>query len=133
MKKKIQTLDSLAKIVQSIKLDNKKVILCHGVFDLLHIGHIKHFQEEKKLGDCCTLQRGFDLPRRLRKNGDYPLVSSSGISDTHNEFKVLSPGVATGRSGSIGKVFFIEHNFWPLNTVLYIKDFHNNSFHRIDF
>ena len=26
-------------------------MLCHGVFDLLHIGHIKHFQEAKKNGD----------------------------------------------------------------------------------
>jgi len=81
---------------------------------------------EKRLGDCCTLQRGFDLPKRLRTKGDYPLVSSSGISDTHNEFKVTAPGVTTGRSGSIGKVFFIKDNFWPLNTVLYIKNFHDN-------
>ncbi|GAD57529.1 type I restriction-modification system, specificity subunit S [Limimaricola cinnabarinus LL-001] len=37
------------------------------------------------------------------------------------------PGVATGRSGSIGNVFFIEDDFWPLNTALYVKDFHGND------
>lgn len=83
--------------------------------------------EEKKLIDVCTLQRGFDLPKRLRKSGQFPLVSSSGIIDTHCEYKVKSPGVVTGRSGSIGNVFHVAKDFWPLNTVLYIKDFHGND------
>jgi type I restriction enzyme S subunit len=83
--------------------------------------------EAKRLGDVATLQRGFDLPTRRRVNGEVPLVTSSGISDTHNMSAVSGPGVATGRSGSIGNVFFIEADFWPLNTVLYVKDFHGND------
>lgn len=82
--------------------------------------------EEKKLGEICTLQRGFDLPKHSRTAGEFPLVSSSGIIDTHDIWKVKAPGVVTGRSGSIGNVFYIEADFWPLNTVLYIKDFHGN-------
>ena len=46
---KILTLKSLIKIRSTIK--NKKVVLCHGVFDLLHLGHIRHFKEAKSLGD----------------------------------------------------------------------------------
>lgn len=82
--------------------------------------------EEKKFKDVCVLQRGFDLPKRLRKEGEYPLVSSSGIIDSHFEAKVKAPGVVTGRSGSIGNLFYIEDDFWPLNTTLYIKDFKGN-------
>jgi type I restriction enzyme S subunit len=82
--------------------------------------------EMKSLGEVCTLQRGFDLPTQDRKTGRFPLVSSSGISDAHNEGPVLSPGVVTGRSGSIGNVFYIEDAFWPLNTTLYVRDFHGN-------
>lgn len=33
------------------------------------------------------------------------------------------PGVVTGRYGTIGKVFFIEGDYWPLNTALYVRDF----------
>ena len=29
----------------------KKIVMCHGVFDVLHLGHVKHFEEAKKLGD----------------------------------------------------------------------------------
>jgi type I restriction enzyme, S subunit len=82
--------------------------------------------ETKKLGDVATLQRGFDLPIQERVSGNVPLVTSSGVSDTHNRSMVQGPGVATGRSGSIGNVFYIEEDFWPLNTVLYVKDFHGN-------
>jgi type I restriction enzyme, S subunit len=82
--------------------------------------------EQKRLDDVCTLQRGFDLPTRDRIEGKYPLVSSSGVTDTQNEGKVKAPGVATGRSGSIGNVFYLEEDYWPLNTVLYVKDFHGN-------
>jgi type I restriction enzyme, S subunit len=83
--------------------------------------------QTKKLVDVATLQRGFDLPTQDRVSGDVPLVTSSGISDTHNKSAVRGPGVATGRSGSVGNVFFVEKDFWPLNTVLYVKDFHGND------
>ncbi|MGC5426913.1 restriction endonuclease subunit S, partial [Aeromonas veronii bv. sobria] len=33
----------------------------------------------------------------------------------------------TGRSGSVGKVFFVNEDFWPLNTTLYVRDFHGNE------
>ena len=83
--------------------------------------------EEKRFKEVCVLQRGFDLPKRLRKKGNYDLVTSSGVKDSHAEYKVEGPGVVTGRSGSIGNVFYIENNFWPLNTALYIKDFNGND------
>jgi type I restriction enzyme S subunit len=83
--------------------------------------------QTKKLGDVATLQRGFDLPTQNRVAGEFPLVTSSGISDTHYKYAVRGPGVVTGRSGSIGNVFFVEENFWPLNTVLYVKNFNGND------
>jgi len=82
---------------------------------------------KKRLDEICTLQRGFDLPTRLREKGDHPLISSSGCIDSQAEAKVSGPGVVTGRSGSIGSVFFVEKDFWPLNTTLYVKDFHGND------
>lgn len=48
---KIVSLEKLTQIVSSNKSDSKTIVHCHGVFDLLHIGHIKHFQEAKSLGD----------------------------------------------------------------------------------
>lgn len=80
-----------------------------------------------QLGEVCTLQRGMDLPKRIRQDGEFPLVTSSGIDGTHNVGPVKGPGVITGRYGTIGKVFFLEQDFWPLNTTLYVRDFHGND------
>ena len=77
--------------------------------------------------DLFKLQRGFDLPTQNRIGGKYPIVASSGISETHNEYKVMAPGVTTGRSGSLGDVFYIEEDFWPLNTSLYVSEFRRGT------
>lgn len=77
--------------------------------------------------DLCVLKRGYDLPSYNRVSGEYSLVSSSGINDTHNEYKVKGPGITVGRSGSVGKVFYVEGDFWPLNTTLYVQNFKEND------
>ena len=79
------------------------------------------------LGDVCTLQRGYDLPRQNWIDGSYPIVGSNGIIGFHNEFMAKSPGVVTGRSGTIGKVHYIDSDFFPHNTSLYVKDFKGNN------
>lgn len=78
------------------------------------------------LSDFITLQRGYDLPEYERYSGNVPVVTSSGISDFHNEAKVKAPGVAMGRYGTIGTIYFIDKDFWPHNTTLYVKDFKGN-------
>lgn len=79
------------------------------------------------LGNVMTLQRGYDLPQRDRQSGSIPIVSSSGIYDTHNQSQVHGPGVVTGRYGTVGEVFFIRDDFWPLNTTLFVSDFKGND------
>jgi len=49
--KKIKTVNSLAKTIEGLKAKGKKVVQCHGVFDLIHLGHIRHFNLAKKEGD----------------------------------------------------------------------------------
>ena len=38
----------IKKKVLKLKSENKKIGLCHGVFDVLHFGHILHFKAAKK-------------------------------------------------------------------------------------
>lgn len=80
-----------------------------------------------KFKEFVKLQRGFDLPKSKRVNGSFPLVASTKIDGSHNEYKVKAPGVVTGRSGSLGQVQYITKDFWPLNTALWVKDFKGNN------
>lgn len=80
-----------------------------------------------ELGDFVTLKRGFDLPQQKREDGQVPIFSSSGITGTHSTAMVKAPGVITGRYGTIGEVFYAAEDFWPLNTTLFVEDFHGND------
>ena len=55
MKKKFFKLETLKLLLEKEKKKGKKIVHCHGVFDLLHIGHIKHFKESKKYGDILVV------------------------------------------------------------------------------
>jgi len=81
------------------------------------------------LGDVLTLQRGFDLPNGSRRAGKVPVVSSAGITGVHDEAKVSAPGVVIGRYGTLGEVHYVQEDFWPLNTTLWVKDFKGNYPH----
>lgn len=82
---------------------------------------------ECTLGEVIKLQRGHDLPDRVRVDGPVPIVSSSGFTGRHNVAKADPPGVVTGRYGTIGEVFFVDEPYWPLNTALYVVDFKGND------
>ena len=53
-KSKIINLDALSNKIKELKKKKKKIVLCHGVFDVLHIGHIKHFKDAKKGEFSCN-------------------------------------------------------------------------------
>lgn len=104
------------------------------------IGMVPEEWEVEPLVDIATLQRGKDLPKQKQVWGKYPVVGSSGVMAYHNQGPCRGPGVVTGRSGSIGNLTYIEEDYWPHNTGLYVKDFHNNNpkftyylLHLIDF
>ena len=80
------------------------------------------------LGDFVTLQRGHDLPDERRRQGNVPILGSFGITGWHDEARAPGPGVTVGRSGaSFGVVSYSPCDYWPLNTALYVIDFHGND------
>ncbi len=81
----------------------------------------------KPLLNVAPLQRGFDLPTTQLRHGIYPVVYSNGVLNFHNKAMVLAPGVVTGRSGTIGKVNYIEADYWPHNTTLWVTSFKGND------
>ena len=80
-----------------------------------------------RFDEVLTFQRGHDLPEKERKSeGVIPIYGSNGFVGYHTESKAKD-GIVTGRSGSIGKVYSIKGDYWPLNTSLYSIDTHGNN------
>lgn len=82
---------------------------------------------EIKLGSAVTFQRGFDITKADQTIGCVPIVSSSGIASYHNKARVRGPGVIIGRKGTLGTVHFINQDYWPHDTTLWVKDFKGND------
>ena len=123
----IQTRRNELKLERERKAALMEYLFTHGTHDeptkKTEIGEIPENWQVVELGEIITLHRGYDLPSKDRKPGIVPIISSSGMSGTHSEAKVTAPGVVTGRYGTIGEVFYIEQDFWPLNTTLYASEF----------
>jgi len=110
------------KIIQSL-FDLKKSTMQHLFSKIMNDQNCNAML----FGDFSTLHRGYDLPLQDRNDGHVPIIGSNGIVGYHDEAKISGPGVVTGRSGSIGLSFYVIEDYWPLNTALYVCDFHGND------
>jgi len=91
------------------------------------LGDVPEHWEVKRLKWVTRLQRGYDLPQDKRNPGTVPVISSGGVIGMHSEHRAVGPGVVIGRYGSTDAVFFIENDFWPHNTALFVTDFQDND------
>ena len=66
-------MNKILKELNNLKKNGKKIVLCHGVFDIIHVGHIKHFEEAKKFGDVVVVSVTND--KFVNKGKDRPIFS----------------------------------------------------------
>lgn len=77
--------------------------------------------EVVKVNDIISLEYGKGLSENERISGMYPVLGSNGIVGYHNQSLVSGPGIVVGRKGTIGKVTWINSDFWPIDTTYYVK------------
>lgn len=104
--KKIKTVDELVGIIDNLKKENKKVVHCHGVFDLVHPGHIRHLAAAKKEGDVLVVTLTAD--RFVRRGPGRPLFNENLRAET------------LAAIASVDYVM-IDHNPTAINTIKSIK------------
>lgn len=119
--------DLIAAVDDAIEAAEREVNSLGKSLDAMRRSRIEYAEDKVDFQQVVTLQRGFDLPVSSRRNGDVVVMSSSGPHGFHDETPVVAPGVVTGRSGTIGMVHYSERPFWPLNTALWVSDFHGND------
>jgi len=91
------------------------------------LGEVPAHWEVRRLKWVTRLQRGYDLPADQRVPGPFLVVSSGGFIGTHAESRCAGPGVVMGRYGSTDAVFYVEQDFWPHNTSLFVTHFQGNT------
>lgn len=75
MKRKILTLEELLSERTRLRANGTKVVFTNGVFDLLHVGHIRYLQHARTFGDVLVVAINSDRSVRELKGADRPIVS----------------------------------------------------------
>ena len=71
--KKIKSLNELIKIADKLKKQNKKIVTTNGVFDILHLGHVKYLEQAKRLGDVLIVGINTDKSVKINKGDKRPI------------------------------------------------------------
>ncbi len=85
------------------------------------LGMIPEGWRVKKLGEVIELAYGKALKASDRVSGNVPVYGSAGIAGYHDEKLVDGPGIIVGRKGNIGSVFWSDNDFYPIDTVFYVR------------
>ena len=107
---KILEIGNLLKKISTHKFYNKKIILCHGVFDLLHIGHIKYFEEAKSYGDILIVSITSD--KFVRKGVNRPYFSEMQRAHAISSIKVADYIIINNNPTSIDLIKKIKPNVY---------------------
>lgn len=77
MRKKILTRDELIIERQRLRLSGKRLVFTNGVFDLLHVGHVRYLQQARELGDALIVAVNSDASVRQLKGDTRPLMNEN--------------------------------------------------------
>lgn len=77
--------------------------------------------ERKTLGEVAPFNYGKSLTAENRIGGNIPVYASSGIVGTHNQPLVKGNGIIIGRKGNVGSIYWVAKDYFPIDTVYYIK------------
>lgn len=90
-------------------------------FEETELGWVPEGWETNRLENILELAYGKALKKTERIEGDYPVYGSGGVDGSHNEFLVKGPGIIVGRKGTVGSLYWEDKDFYPIDTVFYVK------------
>jgi rfaE bifunctional protein nucleotidyltransferase chain/domain len=71
------TIEQAVRRVSELRRDGKVIVFTNGVFDLLHVGHLRYLQHARRLGDALVVGLNSDRSVRLNKGPDRPITSEA--------------------------------------------------------
>ncbi len=103
---KINLISSLNKI----RKKNKKIVLCHGVFDLVHLGHIKHFKSAKSYGDYLVVSITVD--KFIKKGPGRPLFNEAQRFEFLSQIKLIDKVIFSKSSSAEDVIKLVKPKYY---------------------
>jgi D-beta-D-heptose 7-phosphate kinase/D-beta-D-heptose 1-phosphate adenosyltransferase len=77
MKEKILSLEKLLGVREGLRAAGQRLVFTNGVFDLLHVGHVRYLAEARSLGDALVVAINSDRTVRELKGEERPVTNES--------------------------------------------------------
>ena len=100
----------LKKKITFHKKEKNKIVLCHGVFDVVHIGHIKHFEKAKEFGDILIVSITAD--KHVKKGPGTPLFSEKIRAEYLSSIKLIDFIYINHEETSINVINIVKPNYY---------------------
>ena len=110
MKEKIFTIKEFEKNIIEIRRKNKKIVLCHGVFDLLHIGHLNHFNFAKQNGDILIVSITQD--KFINKGFGRPVFNQNIRAEMLSSISIIDYIIINNEASAEDVIHTIKPNFY---------------------
>ena len=110
MKKLISNSNELKKKMTSLKKKKVKIVLCHGVFDIVHIGHIKHFQKAKEFGEVLVVSITVD--KYVKKGPGKPLFNEKIRAEYLSSLKIIDYVFINNYETSINVINIVKPDYY---------------------
>jgi rfaE bifunctional protein nucleotidyltransferase chain/domain len=107
---KIKSLGELAIIVEALKADGRVVVQAHGCFDLVHPGHLYHFEQAKKLGNILIVSTVED--RFFQKGPGRPIFNETTRAQWLAALAIVDYVVFCGDVGPYEVIRTIKPHFY---------------------
>lgn len=108
--KKVLNQNSITRIIKNLKKEKKKIVLCHGVFDLVHLGHLKHFKEAKSKGDILIVSVTSD--KYVSKGPGRPLFNEKKRIEFLSYIKLINYVFVSNSRNAINSIKLIKPNVY---------------------
>lgn len=100
----------LSHLCEKLRAAGKTIALCHGVFDLVHPGHIRHLQSAKKMADVLVVTLTED--RFIRKGPGRPVFNERLRAETMAAIGVVDHVATSPWPTAIETIELIKPNFY---------------------
>tara|TARA_A100001011_G_C14301043_1_gene840809 strand:- start:201 stop:1751 length:1551 start_codon:yes stop_codon:yes gene_type:complete len=110
MKNKIINIENIRKILSERRRSGKKIVQCHGVFDLLHLGHIRHFKEAKNYGDILVVSITSD--KFVNKGPGRPAFNELQRLESISALGIVDYVVLNNHPSAVQAITQIRPNFY---------------------
>ena len=101
---------NILKKINNLKSKKKRIVLCHGVFDLVHLGHIEHFKSAKKFGDFLIVSITKD--KFIKKGPGRPLFNEQQRMEYLNNIKIIDQVILSNSESSLEVINFVKPDFY---------------------